>query len=56
MSRVDDLVYVLVCALEDVDRDLAEEHDDLDVARSLDWLRESARPLAEAFRAGLFQR
>jgi hypothetical protein len=47
LSRLDDLVYVLACALEDVQRDLAGPHDGEDVRRSLEWLMEAARPLAE---------
>lgn len=46
LSHLDDLVYMLACAVEDVDHDLAGEHDDEDVARSLQWLLEAARPLA----------
>jgi hypothetical protein len=38
---------VLACAVEDVDRELAEEHDADDVQRNLAWLLEAARPLAE---------
>lgn len=51
LSHLDDLVYMLVCAVEDVDSDLAVDHDDDDVARSLQWLLEAARPLAELSKA-----
>lgn len=51
LSRLDDLVYMLACAVEDVDRDLAVDHDAHDVARGLAWLLESARPLAELSQA-----
>lgn len=47
LSQLDDLVYMLACAVEDIDNDLAGEHDHDDVARSLQWLLEAARPLAE---------
>ena len=39
-----DRLYVLACALEDVDRDLTEANDDPDdLRRALDWLRDAAR-------------
>ena len=47
LSRLDDLIYVLACAVEDVERDLTGEHDSEDVRRSLEWLMEAARPLAQ---------
>lgn len=46
LSQIDDLVYVLACAVEDVERDLSADHDDEDVRRSLSWLLDAARPLA----------
>lgn len=46
LSQIDDFVYVLACAVEDVERDMAAEHDDDDVRRSLAWLLDAARPLA----------
>lgn len=52
LSRLDDAAYVLGCAVEDVDRDLAGEHDEADVARALAWLLDAARPLAELSRKG----
>jgi hypothetical protein len=51
LSRLDDLVYVLACAVEDVDNDLAGDHDVADVARALAWLLDAARPLAELSRS-----
>jgi hypothetical protein len=51
LSRLDDLVYVLACAVEDVDGDLAADHDAGDVDRALAWLLEAARPLAELSRS-----
>lgn len=47
LSQLDDMLYVLACAVEDVDGDLAGEHDDADVRRALAWLMDAARPLAE---------
>ncbi len=52
LSRLDDMLYVLACAVEDVEGDLAAEHDPVDVRRALDWLMDAARPLAERFRQG----
>ncbi len=42
-----DAVYVLACAVEDVDRDLAEATTPAEVRSALDWLLDAARPLAE---------
>ena len=53
LSRLDDMLYVLACAVEDVERDLAGEHDGQDVRRALDWLMEAAQPLAVMSREGL---
>jgi hypothetical protein len=52
LGRMDDLVYVLACAVEDVDRDLAGDHDTADIQHALDWLLEASRPLAELSRSG----
>ncbi len=52
LSRLDDLIYVLACAVEDVDRDLSVEHDTEDVQRALRWLMEAARPLASVSALG----
>lgn len=46
LSRLDDMIYVLACAVEDVDKDLVGEHEADDVTRALAWLMEAARPLA----------
>ncbi len=51
LSHLDDLVYMLACSVEDVDNDLAAEHGHDDVARSLQWLLDAARPLAELSKA-----
>ncbi len=42
-----DSVYVLACAVEDVDRDLADGPSAVEVRSALDWLLAAARPLAE---------
>ena len=42
-----DAIYVLACAVEDVDRDLAERPSPVEVRSALDWLLAAARPLAE---------
>ena len=52
LSRLDDLIYVLACAVEDVDRDLATDHEADDIRRALDWLLEAARPLAQVSALG----
>ena len=52
LSRLDDMLYVLACAVEDVERDLTGEHDGEDVRRALDWLLEAARPLSNLSRGG----
>ena len=47
---LDDLrgaIYVLACAVEDVDRDVAERPSPVEVRSALDWLLAAARPLAE---------
>ncbi|HUF32380.1 MAG TPA: hypothetical protein VMN58_04130 [Acidimicrobiales bacterium] len=50
-AELDDLhdrLYVLECAVEDVERDLAMAGDDPDeVRRALDWLLDAARPLID---------
>lgn len=52
LRHVDELVYVLACAVEDVRRDLAGDHDEADAARALAWLLEAATPLADLSRHG----
>lgn len=52
LSRMDDMLYVLACAVEDVERDLDGDHDGTDVRRALDWLMDATRPLAELSRDG----
>lgn len=40
-----DRLYVLECAIEDVERDLAQSATKQDLKDAIDWLLESARPL-----------
>lgn len=55
MEALDDLLFVLNCAIADVDNDLALDGSPDQLRRSLDWLLESARPLlgvSERLRGG----
>jgi septal ring factor EnvC (AmiA/AmiB activator) len=46
LDELQDRLYVLEAAIEDVDRDLADAEDDpAEVRRALDWLLDAARPL-----------
>ncbi len=45
LEELQGALYCLQAAVEDVDRDLADGHDDTDVADALRWLLENARPL-----------
>lgn len=45
---LDDLVYVLGCAVVDVDAQLASDRSAAQLERSLSWLLEAARPLLSA--------
>ena len=48
LEELRDALYVLACAVQDVDRDLAEAGDDpAEVKRSLNWLLEAVRPLVD---------
>lgn len=40
-----DVLYVLECTVEDVDRDLARSRTKQDLADAVDWLLQAARPL-----------
>jgi hypothetical protein len=47
-ATLDDLrdkLYVLECAIEDVQRDLAASSDALALREALDWILEAAEPL-----------
>lgn len=49
-ARLEELqgaLYCLQAAVDDVDRDLAGDHDEADVADALRWLLDNARPLVE---------
>jgi len=46
LDELYDLLYVLECAVEDVDRDLAKSRSRQDLADAVDWLLQAARPLA----------
>ena len=52
LSVLDDLVYVLACAVEDVERQDIDHQPDGEVREALEWLLEAARPLAARSRAG----
>ena len=48
LESLRDALYVVEAAVEDVDRDLAENGEDPEeVRRSLDWLLQAVRPLLE---------
>jgi hypothetical protein len=47
LDELRDKLYVLEAAVEDVDRDLAQSHDETDVREALSWLLSAARPLLE---------
>jgi hypothetical protein len=48
MEGLDDLLFVLSCAIADVEGDIALDRSPEQLQRSLDWLLESARPLLGA--------
>jgi hypothetical protein len=48
MEGLDDLLFVLSCAIEDVENDLALDRSPEQASRSLNWLLEAARPLLGA--------
>lgn len=45
LDELYDLLYVLECAVEDVDRDLARSRTRQDLADAVEWLLQAARPL-----------
>jgi len=47
LDRLHDELYVLACAVEDVERDLAADATPRAVREALDWLLEAARPLRD---------
>jgi hypothetical protein len=55
LEGLDDLLFVLGCAITDVEADVGADSSPEQLRRSLDWLIESARPLlgaSERLRAG----
>lgn len=48
VERLDDLLFVLGCAVTDVEADVALDGSPEQVRRSLDWLLEATRPLLGA--------
>jgi hypothetical protein len=46
LEELQGVLYCLQAAVEDVDRDLAGDHDATDVAEALAWLLDNARPAA----------
>jgi len=45
LEQLRDRLWVLACAVEDVEGDLARAEDPAEVRAALDWLLEAARPL-----------
>jgi hypothetical protein len=55
IEGLDDLLFVLGCAIADVDNDVALDSSPEQLGRSLNWLLEAARPVlgaSERLRAG----
>jgi hypothetical protein len=48
LNALDDHLYVLACAIEDVDNDLSFDDSPPEVRRCLEWLLSAARPLISA--------
>ena len=48
LERVRDELYVLQCAVEDVERDLPAASDMSELREALEWLLAAARPLRDA--------
>ena len=47
LDRLHDELYVLACAVDDAERDLADARTPAELRRILDWLLEAARPLRD---------
>jgi hypothetical protein len=47
LAELQDRIYMLRCAMEDVDRDVAEDDSPETIRTSLDWLLQHARAVAE---------
>jgi len=55
IEGLDDLLFVLSCAIQDVEGDLKDDQSASALRRSIEWLLEAARPLlgaSERLRAG----
>ncbi len=48
LERLDDLCFVLSCAIADVEADMARDGSAEQLRASLEWLLEAARPLVGA--------
>jgi hypothetical protein len=48
IDHLHDQIYILECAIEDVEKDLADDDGPDGLKRALDWLLEAARPLLSA--------
>jgi hypothetical protein len=48
IEGLDDLLFVLACAITDVEGDIARDQSPEQVRASLDWLMEAARPVLGA--------
>ena len=47
LDRLHDELYVLACAVDDAERDLADARTAAELRQILDWLLEAARPLRD---------
>jgi hypothetical protein len=45
IGHLHDQIYVLECAIEDVEKDLADDDSPDGMRRALEWLLDAARPL-----------
>ena len=50
MDDLRDRLYVLECAMEDVERDLGASPTKAEYREAMDWLLDAARPVIDAFR------
>lgn len=48
LDRLHDDLYMLACAVEDVERDLGAKPTNRELSEALDWLLDAARPLGGA--------
>ncbi len=48
VEGLDDILFVLACAISDVEGDIALDDSPQQLRRSLEWLLEAARPLVGA--------